>query len=96
VQNSKPDPKEPRSLKEGLIAYYPFTGNANDRSGFGVNGVVMGTILTTDRWFNEQNQAYLLNGFSDYITIPDNNKNDLATEYSISVGFTYTQDMDWG
>ena len=30
--NSK---KEPEFLKEGLVAYYPFNGNANDESGNG-------------------------------------------------------------
>lgn len=34
----------------GLVAYYPFNGNANDVSGSGNNGVINGNItLTTDR-----------------------------------------------
>jgi hypothetical protein len=33
----------------GLIAFYPFNGNANDVSGNGNNGIVNGAILTTDR-----------------------------------------------
>ena len=33
----------------GLVAWYPFTGNANDESGKGNNGIVTGATLTTDR-----------------------------------------------
>jgi hypothetical protein len=41
----------------GLQAWYPFTGNANDLSGNNLNGTVLGANLTTDR-FNFQNAAY--------------------------------------
>jgi predicted nuclease with TOPRIM domain len=33
----------------GLVAWYPFNGNANDESGKGNNGIVSGATLTTDR-----------------------------------------------
>ena len=39
-------------LGDGLIAYYPFNGNANDESGNGNNGTVYGASLTTDRLGN--------------------------------------------
>jgi hypothetical protein len=48
----------------GLVAYYPFNGNANDESGNGNNGVVYGATLTGDR-FGRQNSAFLFNGTSD-------------------------------
>lgn len=41
----------------GLQAWYPFTGNANDLSINHLNGTVIGANLTTDR-FNTQNAAY--------------------------------------
>ncbi|MCX6172223.1 MAG: T9SS type A sorting domain-containing protein [Flavobacterium sp.] len=41
----------------GLLAWYPFDGNANDESGNNLNGTVNGANLTTDR-FNTQNAAY--------------------------------------
>ena len=44
-------------LKNGLVAYYPFNGNANDESGNGNNGTVNGASLTTDR-FGTSNRAY--------------------------------------
>ena len=45
----------------GLIAYYPFNGNANDESGDGFNATVNGAQLTTDR-SNTINSAYYFNG----------------------------------
>ena len=37
------------ALWQGLVAYYPFNGNANDESGFGDHGVVQGASLAPDR-----------------------------------------------
>lgn len=50
----------------GLIAYYPFTGNANDASGNGYNGTVTGATLIPNR-FGSSNSAYHFNGLQ-YIT----------------------------
>lgn len=36
-------------LTNGLVAYYPFNGNANDASGNGNNGTILGATLTTNR-----------------------------------------------
>ncbi|MES2680048.1 MAG: LamG-like jellyroll fold domain-containing protein [Bacteroidota bacterium] len=52
-----------------LIAYYPFCGNANDLSGNGNNGTVVGASLTSDRFGNPGN-AYDFNGTSNYISLP--------------------------
>ncbi len=41
----------------GLVAWYPFNGNANDESGNNLNGTVNGANLTTDR-FLKTNKAY--------------------------------------
>lgn len=56
-------------LTNGLVAYYPFNGNANDASGGGHNGTVYGATLTTDR-FGYTNHAYLFGGTAAYITAP--------------------------
>jgi hypothetical protein len=50
----------------GLVAYYPFNGNANDQSGNGHNGIVYGATLTADR-FGKPNSAYEFNGLDQYI-----------------------------
>ena len=60
--------EQPSTLTNGLVAYYPFNGNANDESGNGNNGVVVGATLTTDR-FGNANKAYNFNGLSTKIDI---------------------------
>jgi hypothetical protein len=59
-------------LTTGLVAYYPFNGNANDESGNGNNGTVQGNVvLTTDR-FGKVNKAYDFPGIAfNYIQVPD-------------------------
>lgn len=49
------------NLNNGLVAYYPFNGNASDESGNGYNGVVNGATLTADR-FGNPNSAYNFDG----------------------------------
>ncbi len=56
-------------LTTGLVAYYPFNGNANDESGNGHNGTVFGPTLTLDR-FGNPDSAYSFDGVNDYIQIP--------------------------
>jgi len=62
------------SLTDGLIAYYPFNGNANDESGNGNHGTVYGATLTEDR-FGNNNKAYLFtnNSYIDIGNSPDLN-----------------------
>src|SRR5665213_862191 len=57
------------TLTNGLVAYYPFNGNANDASGNGNNGTIYGgVVLATDR-FGSNNSAYAFNGVDGYIDI---------------------------
>jgi len=53
---------------DGLVAYYPFNGNADDQSGNGHDGTVYGATLTSDR-FGVTNSAYLFDGINDYISV---------------------------
>jgi hypothetical protein len=56
-------------LTNGLVAYYPFNGNANDASGNGNNGTIHnGVILAPDR-FGTPNSAYQFNGIDGYMDI---------------------------
>ena len=57
-------------LTYGLIALYPFNGNANDESGHSLNGVVHGATLVADR-LGRANSAYSFDGISNYIFIGD-------------------------
>lgn len=54
-------------ITTGLVAYYPFNGNANDESGNGHNGTINGTTLAADKSGN-LNKAYSFNGTSSYIS----------------------------
>ena len=62
----------PTSLRNGLVGYFPFCGNANDASGNGNNGNVTGATLTTDR-FGNLNSAYNFSGTNQYISVAASN-----------------------
>src|ERR1039457_6976406 len=56
-------------LTNGLVAYYPFSGNANDASGNGHNGVVIGTSISpTTNQLGVLNRALHFGGGS-YISV---------------------------
>ena len=55
-------------LDSGLVAFFPFNGNANDESGNGFNGIIHGATLVQDKYGNA-NSAFQFNGVSDDITV---------------------------
>jgi len=57
-------------LDEGLVAYYPFDGNADDKSVNGNHGTVHGATLTNNRFGNAES-AYRFDGINDFIQISD-------------------------
>ena len=65
----------------GLKGYWPFNGNANDESGGGNDGVVVGATLTDDR-FGESGSAYDFDG-SDVIRV-DNTSNFQLTSWTLA------------
>jgi hypothetical protein len=72
-------------LTNGLIAYYPFNGNANDASGNGHNGTPTNAILTTDR-FGQSNAAFAFNGTTSVIGVPHSTVLNLTnTDFTISL-----------
>ena len=54
----------------GLIGWWPFSGNTNDLSGNGNNGTLNGPTITTDR-FGQSNNAYSFDGLNDFISLPN-------------------------
>jgi hypothetical protein len=58
-------------ITTGLVASYPFSGNANDASGNNINGTTNNVTLTTDR-FGNANSAYQFNGVNSTISVADN------------------------
>jgi uncharacterized protein (TIGR02145 family) len=68
---------------DGLVAWYPFNGNANDESGNGNDGVVHGSTLTIDR-FGVSNSAYEFDGVDDFISVNDAPGLDGLSEMTLS------------
>ncbi|MES1223305.1 MAG: LamG domain-containing protein, partial [Bacteroidota bacterium] len=73
------------NLNRGLVAYYPFNGNANDASGNDLNGSLFnGPQLTTDKSGNP-NSAYYFDGIDDYIEIADDPKLRIRDSFTVSL-----------
>ncbi len=87
-----------QQLSRGLVAYYPFNGNANDQSGNGLNGVVNGATLASDR-YGAVNSAYSFDG-DDYISVADNDLLDFEANENFSISLwveiAATQNLDGG
>jgi sugar lactone lactonase YvrE len=58
------------NLKDGLVAYYPFDGTANDKSGNGNNGMIRGGVIPGPDRFGKLGGAFSFDGTSGYIEIP--------------------------
>jgi hypothetical protein len=71
------------TLADGMVAYYPFCGNANDGSTNANNGTVNGATLTADRYGN-LNSAYSFNGSSNFIQVPNSTSLQNINEITIS------------
>lgn len=71
-------------LENGLQAFYPFCGDANDISGNSLNGTVAGAILTSDR-FGNLNSAYSF-GQNQQITIPNTSGRNI---YPLTISLWY-------
>jgi hypothetical protein len=72
------------NLNKGLLAYYPFNGNANDISGNKNNPTFNNATITTDR-FGNTNSAYHFNGVYQYMRIPNKASINFKNEITLSV-----------
>ncbi|MDR1345608.1 MAG: gliding motility-associated C-terminal domain-containing protein [Bacteroidales bacterium] len=71
-------------VTDGLIAWYPFNGNAHDETPNANHGTVYGATLTADRYGNP-NSAYHFDGINDWIEIPNAPQlSALTTDFTIS------------
>jgi hypothetical protein len=68
----------------GLVGWWPFSGNANDASGNGNNGTVNGASLVNDR-FGVSNSAYSFNGLNTFIEVTSSASLKVDTSYSIGL-----------
>ena len=85
----------PASLTEGLVAYYPFNGNAKDKSGNGNDGEVTGATFVDDRHGTNQRACYF-DGDLDYIEIEHSDTVSFQAEnFTISLWVKYIAVGDW-
>jgi trimeric autotransporter adhesin len=75
----------------GLVAFWPFNGNANDVSGNGKNGTNNGANITIDR-FGNSNSAYMFNGLQNRIST---NLNFINSSFSISLWYNTDAPINW-
>jgi hypothetical protein len=86
---------EPAFVSDGLIAHYPFSGDAKDESGNGNDGEVKGPTLAVDR-HGKPNSAYSFDGVDDFITTGgDGTSLALSERITISAWFASTGDDGW-
>lgn len=69
-------------ISTGLVAHYPFSGDATDQSGNGNDGTLSGATLTTDRHGNAS-AAFNFDG-NDYIQLPQYGIFDGSTSFTVS------------
>jgi hypothetical protein len=76
-------------VTDGLVAYYPFNGNANDQSGNSNHGTVIGATLVADR-FGSADHAYQFNGSSDHIYAATSPPLEISGDITVAVWAKYT------
>jgi len=74
----------PFAIWNGLLAYYPFNGNANDASGNGNNGMVSNALPVSDRFGNSAS-AYFFNGSNSLISCNISNIPTVSAPRTISL-----------
>ena len=84
----------------GLVGFWPFTGNANDLSVNNNNGTVNSALLTSDRLGNA-NCAYYFNGTSSSISLGTSSLiNGITNDFSVSMWINVEADgvgiSSWG
>ena len=86
-------PNVPTGIWQGLVAYYPFNGNANDESGYKNDGTLVGNDrkFSFDR-FGEQNSLFLNTTSSPsptldgaYVSAPRSPGLDFKNSFTLSV-----------
>ncbi|WP_297868461.1 LamG-like jellyroll fold domain-containing protein [uncultured Flavobacterium sp.] len=83
------------SLTNGLVAYYPFCGNANDESGNGNNGVATNVTWGTDRFGNTNSTAEFNGDSSRYLSVT-NPSNFTGTKKTFSVWIKFPTTLSSG
>jgi hypothetical protein len=88
------DLKNEADLSSGLMAWYPFNGNAVDISGNGNHGTIHGTVPAKDRNGNEGGALYF-DGNSK-IVVPHSDSLNPENQLTISCGLNMTNTQMFG
>jgi surface protein len=75
-------------LNTGLVAWYPFDGNASDMSGNGNHGTVNGPTSGVDR-NGQAGKAYGFDGVDDYIQIGNDESLNVSGSSPFTFGFWF-------
>jgi formylglycine-generating enzyme required for sulfatase activity len=86
--------QQPAFLTNGLVAYYPFNGNANDESGSGNHGILQNVVQTTDRFGITNSSLLFLDGKNGQMVTssqqePINNQT-ISIWFRLKFGYHYT------
>ena len=81
------------NINDGLVAYYPFNGDARDASGHGNDGIVNNVSLTTGT-YGEPNGAYQFGGYYNpgFIRIPNSESLQFTDGFSFAC---FVKITDW-
>ncbi len=82
-----------QDLYNGLIAWYPFNGNANDLSGNTNHGINYNAVTTTDRK-GKPNSAYYFDGDDSFIEIMPKSNVSSIQDFTISLWMKLDQWRD--
>jgi hypothetical protein len=88
----------PSFITNGLVAYYPFNGNANDASGNGNNGNLgPGIGFAADRFGNPNSALFFTNGIAGEMTTtvqqPASNVFTIALWFNLPTDYTNQADL---
>ncbi len=75
-------------ITTGLIARYPFDGNANDISGNNNHGSLVGAVASTTDRFGLPDRAYAFNGLNTYVLVPASASLNSPTTACTQAGWT--------
>ena len=75
------------NLTNGLVAYYPFSGNVNDASGNGYNGTMRNGVGFSNDRFGNPNSALELDGINDFVEVLHDGKLGSKSAFSYVVYF---------
>lgn len=77
------------NLNDGLVAYYPFDGNAIDSSGNGNNGATNGGVTWVASRFSNGSQAIHFDGSSGYVEVPNSTTLQFTNQVAVSAWINF-------